>query len=165
MLMLRFRDLMIPDGQTIERHRKIVETSGCVYWGWIMRDSEVFPKEFLRKFSAACEAVPQSIALLHSGSFSRYIACCSGLVTTTVGRKIETPDLARTPSYMHESECAVWFFLKTIDDEHRSDSFSIEEMPTLSVCSQHDQELLAQQELRDFRALRESGGTLWITSE
>lgn len=33
-LVLRFRDLSCPRGETINRHKEIIQEEGYVWWGW-----------------------------------------------------------------------------------------------------------------------------------
>lgn len=161
-IVLRFRDLSIPTGQTIRRHREKIRTQGSTWWGWVARQRECFPEVLL--LTLVREAAAESgkvIYLYHSGECQFYPATVSDISAYPGGAGILTPEVHKTPSYMSEAECPAWFKLTSIGDPSpRLSKPAIFSMPTISEFTQVDKELM-DAALQDGERLRHSSATLW----
>src|SRR5262245_51978300 len=140
---LRFRDLSIPDGETVKRHRQRIQAHGCVWWGWMMRQREMFPDALLQGLAHEASQAEKHVFLYHSGECSFYPAILTEIAAYPGGAKILTPEVQKTPSYMAEAECPAWYRLTAISDPlARLENASIVGMPTLCKRSQADETLL-----------------------
>ncbi len=141
-IVLRYRDLTVPEGVTIERHREIIEREDIVMWGWMMRQSETVPISHLTKVAENPEHA--EFLIYDSGSGEIRKAVLKTLSVFPGGIRIPaTPIPSATPTYMAEALCPVWFHFSAIDD-HKTDieSLIILEYPTLSSPKQVDAEKL-----------------------
>jgi hypothetical protein len=160
MMMLRFRDLTIPDGETVRRHKAIIDGKGSVWWGWIMRQHEVFPGDYIVALSRElAESGKREILLYHSGSGQFFQAQLSRVSALPGGHRIRSPQMDLTPPYMHESVCPAWFELRELDEVTPPPSVHLCRMPTLA-----NAELANAGDNGDYvtdALLRDSGATLW----
>jgi hypothetical protein len=145
-IILRFRDLSIPDGETIRRHRESISVFGDTWWGWIMRQRESYPEQLFITLAQRLKEQPQSIYLFHSGEVTLYPAQLKRISAFPGGMKLQSPDVQRTPPYMTEAECPAWFQLSKIDAPIQTAStLSITSFPTLLTPAPPDLELLGTQ--------------------
>ena len=161
-IVLRFRDLNIPDGETIRRHRAKIEAHGCVWWGWIMRQTETFPENLLAQLAQELEGTNgRTVYLFHSGECRLYPAALGDVAAYPGGARIQTPEVQKTPTYMAEAELPAWLKL-TVIGEPLSVGFTvaIEQFPTLTAPPEVDQKL-AGRKITDASDLRLSTATLW----
>src|SRR5262245_42724566 len=93
-LILRFRDLVTPPGETLRRHRDLVELKGFVWWGWWNKFGERVPADLFRRLSAA----EFELLLFDSGTNQVVCARCSGIVWGEDGA-IASPNADATPEY------------------------------------------------------------------
>ena len=164
-ILLRFRDLTVPVGETIRRRSTLIDSQGATWWGWIMRQDEKFPEEFILRLSKVIEDEgQQGILLFHTGAGLFYEADLSGISALPGGFRIRSPELDLTPVYMHESVCPVWFELSGIRAMARQPALSIVAMPTLAKPSETDKQLLLRPNVT-AQDLRNSGATLWVTKQ
>jgi hypothetical protein len=160
MILLRFRDLSIPDGETIRRHIDVIESRGYVWWGWIMRAQERHPVEVLAALSRLAVMSEQTVEMLHTGTIRVYEAKVTAVHGDLVGTRTLTPEIDHTPAYMHESSCPIWFRLVSIHAVSVIQFTRVLSFPTLDKCSAFEDTLLTKQPVlaSDFT---ESGATLW----
>jgi len=160
-IVLRYRDLTVPEGATIERHREIIEREGIVMWGWMMRQSERVPRELLTQIAENPEKF--SIYLYDAGSCEIRRATLKNLSMFPGGIRIPTPIPRSTPSYMAEALCPVWFHFSDIEDNPiEVEGLMIEDYPTLQDVKEPDKNKL--REIITLNDLRETGATVWVAS-
>jgi hypothetical protein len=163
-MVLRFRDLSIPDGETIIRHNKKIVQHQKVWWGWIGRQREIFPNQYLEAIAAqAAAGAGIEIYLYHSGFALLYPARLTQVSALPSGQKVRTPELRCTPEYMNEAQCAAWFCISDIQDAVSSATIEVETFPTLVELKKPDDSLL-RRSLSDLEELRISTATLWDAS-
>lgn len=161
MILLRFRDISIPDGQTIEQHNDISFAMGHVWWGWIRRAQENFPKDFLVNVSRQLENSNEQILLLHT-DFSKFYQTNLKMIHAHLdGRKALSPQEECTPRYMHGNPCSAWFHLTKIEPTDFKSIKKVVDLPTLPNPREADKKLLNDTPLTaiDFKA---SDATLWV---
>lgn len=159
-IVLRYRDLTVPEGATIERHREIIEREDVVMWGWMMRQSEIVPNELLAKVAEAPDAV--DVYLYDSGSCELRHAKLRSLSVFAGGIRIPTPIPPATPTYMAEALCPVWFHITEIEEEPiMIETMIILGYPTLDHEHEDNKKLGKATSLTE---LRDSGATLWVAS-
>ncbi len=161
MIVLRFRDLTVPDNVTIDRHQELARLKGAVWWGWIMRQDETFPTDFIVALSARLSSIgAEDVLLFHSGMGTFFRARMAKVNALPNGTRIRSPDHFLTPPYMHESVCPAWFELTEIANIESIERMRLISLPTLSTPSDFDQSLLSKGTII-VSDLRNSGATLW----
>lgn len=118
MILLRFRDIGVNDGESIHLHSEIAEKRDFVWWGWIRREGhEVCPWELLIQQSRRLVDGPARIAFIHTGNNAFFTAELSVIHAHPKGEPLTAPELGRTPRYMHERKCSVWFGIRDFKPE------------------------------------------------
>ena len=64
-IILRFRDLITSNGETIRVHRQLIEEHGFVWWGWWKKQTENAPKDLLRDLSQRAHTLVPSENAFH----------------------------------------------------------------------------------------------------
>jgi hypothetical protein len=161
LLIFRFRDLGIPLGETIKRHRARIDAHGSVWWGWMMRLAERFPEQLLSDLAVRLEEAQEiDVYLYHSSERCLYPAVLKGVVAYPGGALIQTPEVHKTPTYMAEAECPAWFELSAIRAPESKTSLRIRGFPTLGEMFDIDRKLLDYEYLK-LDELWLSTATLW----
>ncbi|EAN9503902.1 calcineurin phosphoesterase, partial [Salmonella enterica] len=80
-IILRFRDLVTPAGETITLHQDIIKSKGSVWWGWWAKADEQCPREFNDLKAQISENNPLEIYLFDSGQLKIYFANLIGIST------------------------------------------------------------------------------------
>lgn len=152
---------MIPEGETIRRHRAKIEEHGLVWWGWIKRGHERVPKELLLALVEKLEEGPRPLYLFHSAERRLYSAKVDDVSAFPGGALTQTPEVQKTPSYMAEAEVPAWFKLISIDEPlNGGKGVRITGLPTLETPRRVDTDLL-DREINDLTELGMSTATLW----
>lgn len=113
---LRFRDLNLPEGETISRHREIAQDSDSVWWGWWAQQNERIADEAMRLLETRVhEGI--NLLLFDSGGRRLYRARCVEIMWDRTAEPIATPDPGRTPDYYVGRKCRAWFRFEEIADE------------------------------------------------
>jgi predicted phosphodiesterase len=114
-LVLRFRDLVTPPDGTISIHKKIIEDSNHVHWGWWCKAGEKCPSKFT-EYQELLAAGPQEILLFDSGQNKLFRATLVDIKfdNAPLGRNCPEPEL--TPSYYRERSFKAWFKLNAIEE-------------------------------------------------
>ena len=116
-IILRFRDLGIEVGQTIERHKRILEKEKAVWWSWWRKGNEKVPETVLSTFKTRAENTPIEIYLLDSWQKKVYKAVCIDIDfcvenEKTVNKSSPAKDL--TPEYYRDEKHPAWFKFTSI---------------------------------------------------
>lgn len=160
---LRFRDLMRPKGETIRKHRAIIQEHGYVWWGWVKREDEIEPLDLLDVLQDEIIQAGFAPALLyHSGVGGFYPAKISQLSAFPGGYGTSTPSVQHTPVYMHEAPCPIWFQMNEISDvciELELSDVLYEALPTLKPDAVAPNEQPGQP-VNNIRSLHRSAATL-----
>ncbi|WP_244593829.1 hypothetical protein [Escherichia coli] len=72
-IILRFRDLVTPAGETITLHQEVIKSKGSVWWGWWAKPDERVSSEFI-KIKQNLASKPLGIFLFDSGQKKLYKA-------------------------------------------------------------------------------------------
>ena len=114
-LILRFRDLGIPSGATVERHNAIAEQRGYVWWGWWNKTGEQVPTQTLtalRDKARALGGLP--LVLYDSGQNLVYEAMCRDIEWRPDLTRMLSPNQRHTPAYYKKQDLLIWFRLERI---------------------------------------------------
>lgn len=111
-LVLRFRDIERPVGETIEAHREIISSRKGVWWGWLYRTYERIPSEYLNSYVPE-GARERPVYLYDTGQGVVYKCTCTSI---TVDERPElSPKPALTPAYYNGRAAPAWFFFTSIE--------------------------------------------------
>jgi hypothetical protein len=116
-IILRFRDLVTGQGQTVEHHREIIATSGHVWWGWWRKRDETIPDDAFRILATKANGDGGLEAyLMDSGQERLYRVVCTDIFWDAKKAEIASPGKTETPEYYNEQKYLAWFKLTEIAD-------------------------------------------------
>lgn len=113
-VILRFRDLVTAEGETIDKHMAVIKNHDYVWWGWWKKGNEKTPVDEFAKLKAVANTHPVDIYLVDSGQSLVYRAVCADIRFKT-DEKIPSPDKDKTPEYYQKQDYWVWFQLTKIE--------------------------------------------------
>jgi 3',5'-cyclic AMP phosphodiesterase CpdA len=116
-LILRFRDLVTPRGDTIAFHREIIVKREEVWWGWWKKSGETVPDEVFRSLVDTIRtAGPIQIYLMDSGHAQLFAATCPEIRWDANHDFLISSDSTATPDYYREQSYQAWFRFTNISD-------------------------------------------------
>jgi hypothetical protein len=113
-LVLRFRDIERPLGETIRLHQQAIVQHGMTWWGWLYRSYEEVPVE---RFQAAKIHLAEGaieVLLYDTGQGRVYGATCTDLVFQDYLEA--SPEPRATPAYYNARSAPAWFQFTSIDE-------------------------------------------------
>lgn len=113
-IILRYRDLS--NKNTIELHKKIINSKGFVWWGWWAKPQEKISLEVFSELKSKAELDGIDIYLLDSGKFELRKAKCVGIDFGENGEFINTPVKTATPEYYKNNQYMLWFKFESISE-------------------------------------------------
>lgn len=160
LIVLRYRDIELPLGDTIARHRSTIAEHGFCWWGWLFRDYERNPHtELSRLADLLTGAADPFVVLFDTGQGQLFRASCREIRTT---RSMErSPDPAATPAYYNDRRAPAWFRLTDIvlADPSLVVGRTCTQMPSASDECFVD---LLGQVVNHIKDLRRQEVTLWV---
>lgn len=114
-VILRFRDLDVPDNDTIRRHKDIISEKGYVWWAWWKKGNERTPQDEFAMLSAHAQNESVFVYLLDSGLNKVYKATCVE-IKVNKSTKVLSPEKDYTPAYYCENKYHAWFKFTAIDE-------------------------------------------------
>lgn len=160
LIVLRFRDIELPPGETIARHRRTIAEVGYCWWGWLFRDYERIPHSELESLGTSLAVTGEfPIALLDTGRGLVFRAVCRELRATKVVQR--TPNPTATPNYYNDRKAPAWFQLVEIENADHSLILgrTCVAMPSASEDCFID---LLGQPVNHIKDLRRQEVTLWV---
>lgn len=143
MILLRFRDIGVNDGESVHLHSEIAEKREFAWWGWIRREGhEICPWELLVRESRQLVDTSSRIGFIHTGINAFYTAELRIIHAHPQGAPLIAPELGRTPRYMHERRCAVWFGIRDFRLELDFQVKRVRDCPTLEEARDADNNLM-----------------------
>lgn len=114
-IILRFRDLVTPTGETIQKHQDIITSKGSVCWGWWAKPDERVSSEFLliQRYLATSHKELR-IFLFDSGQSKIYEANLAHVYLN--GTVIPCPNKEKSPEYYSEQQYNLWFEFTSITE-------------------------------------------------
>lgn len=107
-IILRFRDLVTPDGETFARHSEIIDKQKFVWWAWWKKGNEATPVNEFAALDIRAKSDPVDVYLVDSGQSLIYRAKCAGVELSATG-KLPSPEKDMTPEYYRDNEYCAWF--------------------------------------------------------
>ncbi len=122
-LLLKFRDLITEDGDTIAEHRAIIKSSRSVWWGaWMRKGAEKPPREFLAEIlEGLSKQESVKVYLFDTSQELLYSCSVKNIKVSPIRSGITSPEPDKTPEYYHRNRLPIWFQFTTIDDATFSD--------------------------------------------
>ncbi len=160
-LLLRFRDLSCPRGETINRHSELIQSRGYVWWGWWNKGHEKLPSDTLTALKLKGEG-KKPVYLFDSAQKKFYRATMDDY-KAEVGCEIVTPSTDHTPTYYVENTHPVWFKFSQIDEVDSTEilgSKSYESMGDLFAEESH-YEIYDNKIVASSDELAEQNRTIW----
>ena len=117
LLVLRFRDLGLPLGETIRLHDQIISTHGSVWWGWWKKSGETVPGRFLQQLRSSIQSsLSTQVLLFDSGHSEIRYATCEAVVWDASFSDLPAPAPEQAPDYYRSRSFPVWFRFSKIGD-------------------------------------------------
>lgn len=114
-IILRFRDLVTENNDTILRHKEMIDKKGYVWWGWWNKGNEKTPYDEFSILKGRVEESPKEFFLMDSGQEKLYKAICLDMKCSQTS-KIQSPELDFTPSYYNAQKYYAWFKFDKIEE-------------------------------------------------
>lgn len=163
LIVLRFRDIEVDLGDTIAKHRQIIEDHDRCWWGWLSREYELNPHHELDSLHATLASgrtnIPYPIVLFDTGQSKLYLATCDDIKTST--KRMYSPAAELTPDYYRGKRAPAWFRLRSISDTSSEAIVGriCHAMPSASEDCFTD---LLDKEVGAIKDLRRQEVTLWV---
>lgn len=165
-IILRFRDLITADKQTISMHQEIINQKGYVWWGWWKKGEEKTP---LQEFSYLGTKARESfiiIFLVDSGQNLVYKAQCIDIVCQQ-NQKMPSPDKEATPGYYCEQDYYAWFKIESIEEcnEQELKQFSYVNCNDLFIDENINYKNFENKKIFSSQELIQQNRTVWFVRE
>ena len=160
LIVLRFRRIELPHGETIARHKTTIAQHGHCWWGWLFRDYERNPHRELAQIAETIgPTTPRDVVLLDTGRGSVFRAACLSVSATAKAQR--SPEPIATPAYYNDKRAPAWFQLGEIEE---ADASLLVGRRCVSMPSASDEcfvDLLGQV-VTHIKDLRRQEVTLWV---
>ncbi len=162
-IILRFRDLVTAQDETIKGHQKVLDKKGYVWWGWWNKGNEKTP---YKEFSILCGEMrknPIDVYLMDSGQEKLYKAKCTDIQYSD-DKKIPSPNPEFTPNYYNMQEYYAWFQFEKIEecDPKEIRSFSYVHVDALFKEATLNYEKFNCKRIFDLKELIQQNRTVWF---
>ena len=162
-VILRFRDLVTANNDTIQQHVIIIKEKGYVWWAWWKKGHEATPINELGGLSARAEESPINVFLIDSGQNKTYRAICSKInCTSESAKKSVEPD--KTPQYYNDQKYFAWFKFTKIEECENSElsNYSYLEVNSLFGGDISDYRLFDNKRIFSTQELIQQNRSLWF---
>jgi 3',5'-cyclic AMP phosphodiesterase CpdA len=167
-VVLRFRDLNVPDGQTIVRHNDLANKHGSTWWGWWAQGNEQVPSAAFKKLRMLAGRIDGlDVFLFDSGQRLAFRARCTGLEYASGPKRLRSPDPNLTPTYYNEIECHAWFrfeWIKQVSFEVLA-SHTYIDVPDFFTSATIDYSALYGKRIASEEELHNQRRTIWFVRE
>lgn len=162
-VILRFRDLVTAEGETIEKHVAMIKDRDYVWWGWWKKGNEKVPIDEFASLSIRAISCPIDIYLIDSGRNLLYCATCEDVRLNTE-RKIPSPEKEKTPEYYCDQEYFAWFKFTKIEscEEKCLAAFSCIECKSLFCDENTDYSKFDNKKIYSIAELIQQNRTVWF---
>jgi len=114
-IILRFRDLVTESGDTVKKHKAVIDQHGYVWWSWWKKGNEKLPVEAFSAFSTYAESQSKDVFLMDSGQKKLYKATCCK-IKLSIDQEILSPEHDKTPEYYRDQKYYAWFKFTSIEE-------------------------------------------------
>ena len=107
---LRFRDLGLAQGETIQQHQVLIDRFGFTWWAWWHKAGEAAPVELMRRLQNDARAADGiGVYLYDSGRQLLFQAKVRDIALNDAGSPISSPLKRATPAYYRTAPYRMWF--------------------------------------------------------
>lgn len=165
-LVLRFRDLVTEAGETILKHKAIIDEKGYVWWAWWKKGAEITPTTEFGSICAYAQEKPLCVYLLDSGQEKLYKAQCCEIKCTALGEK-PSPEPDLTPEYYKNKPYFAWFKFSSIEECVGSElnDYSYLDSDSLFKDGETDYRLFYNKKVFSLAELIQQNRTVWFLRE
>ncbi len=162
-VILRFRDLVTAENETIEKHAAVIKKYGYVWWAWWKKGNEKTPVDEFASLRVKAESKPLKIFLVDSGQDLVYEAVCEDIKIKTE-EKIPSPEKEKTPEYYCDQEYYAWFKFTKIGSGSEADltGFSYVDCRSLFCDENVDYGRFDNKKIYSVRELIQQDRTVWF---
>jgi len=131
-IVLRFRDLVTAENETIAKHLAVINKHGYVWWGWWKKGNEKIPLDEFSALRTMANSGSVNIYLVDSGQNLAHCAVCDE-IKFRIGEEIPSPEQEKTPEYYRNRHYPAWFRFVKIEpyEGKRLTEFSYVDCPAL----------------------------------
>lgn len=167
-IILRFRDLSVGSGETIETHKAEIATHGHTWWAWWNKAGEQVPEDAFRELvekthSSSPDAF--SIYLFDTGQSKFYKATLLDIFWSNLRQKVDSPDRDATPPYYAQTAYLAWFKLSSIEEVPQADlldKFTYVSVPALFDTNKSVFQEFYGKKVKSGTELRHQERTIWF---
>ncbi len=162
-VILRFRDLVTTEDETIGKHIAVIEDHDYVWWGWWKKGNEKTPVGEFATLKIIANTYPIDIYLVDSGQALVYRATCVDIELETE-EKIPSPEKDKTPEYYRDQEYCAWFKLTKIErcEPACLSDFSYVHCKELFCDSNVDYSMFNNKKIYSVQELIQQNRTVWF---
>ena len=169
-IILRFRDLGMDYGQTIEKHKKVIEEKAAVWWAWWRKGNEKVPEIVLSKFKSRAESESVEIYLLDSGQKRLYKTQCIEIQFRIINGEtvnISSPNKDLTPDYYRGEKDPVWFKFISISECSKEElhKYSYVIVKDLFIDPETDYSMFDGKQIYSEKELIQQNVSMWFARE
>lgn len=167
---LRFRDLVTQQNQTINEHRTLIDKNGYVWWGWWHKLDETVPDSAFRELLAIRDKNGAlTLFLIDSGQDLIYEVICDDIYWDREHKEIPSPEPDKTPEYYSKQKpCKAWFRFVKISDPINPDTlngFSYLQVDELFSGGKSNYTPFYNKQVYSISELRQQDRTIWFVRQ
>lgn len=162
-IILRFRDLVTTENETIAKHTAVIDKYGYVWWAWWKKGNEQTPRDEFASLSIQTKESPVDVFLIDSGQSLVYRATCEDVELRTSCR-ILSPDKDKTPEYYRDQEYYAWFKFTKIEpcDGKELMQFSYVDCKSLFIDKNVNYSKFNNKKIYSIEELIQQNRTVWF---
>ncbi len=162
-LILRFRDLVTENDETIAKHKEIIDKHEYVWWAWWKKGHEKTPTTTLAMLKAFAQEYGIDVYLVDSALKKLYKASCSDIIFSIDTPKT-SPDLNKTPEYYNSQSYYAWFKFDKIEECPSADikDYTYVNLKELFEDGTADYSLFCNKRIYSLDELIQQNRTMWI---
>lgn len=162
-IILRFRDLVTEEGETIKQHQAIINKHGYVWWAWWKKSGEKVPFDNFAALSAEMKERDIIVFLVDSGLKFVYKAVCKDL-SFRKEKKFISPEPEKTPGYYRNTGYFAWFKFTDIQECKPTElnNFSYIDCPELFIDTNVNYKKFENKRIHSIDELVQQNRTLWF---
>lgn len=162
-IILRFRDLVTSNDETIQKHQSIIIDHEYVWWAWWKKGNETLPVAEFADLGVKAEGNTLNIFLVDSGQNKLYIAECSS-IKIKKDNGCYSPEKEKTPEYYRDKQYYAWFKINNIEacDEEELKKYSYVNVKSLFISKDEDYSEFDNKKVHSIKELIQQNRTVWF---
>lgn len=162
-IILRFRDLVTENNDTIFRHKEMIDEKGHVWWGWWNKGNEQTPYDEFSILKGRIEENSEEFYLMDSGQEKLYKAVCTDMKCSK-NSKIQSPESDFTPDYYNNQSYYAWFRFDEIEECNKDvvQNYTYVEIESLFLDGSSNYEKFYGKRIYNIAEMIQQNRTLWF---